>query len=254
MNAPGDGQQGAASPRVLRPHTLEHDGQLLCAYDTAIALMDELVARPKSADDVMIVLQHPPTLTLGRKGGLEHVTAPRWQPPGQPAIDVSVHEVARGGSVTWHAPGQLVVYPILQLNQQLGPWGRGPLGDLPAFVRLLEQCIVATCAQFGVATVLQPGRSGVFLDPQRKIASLGLGLRNGWTFHGLALNVNPRLDGFAVTPCGLEGVQMASLWQVCDEQGLARPEMADVQAELERQLLAVLRRRSAGDHRDLALS
>jgi lipoyl(octanoyl) transferase len=231
-------------PRVLRPHTHAHDGQLLCAYDTAVTLMDELVARPKSADDVLIVLQHPPTLTLGRKGGLEHVAAPRWQPLGQPPMDVPVHEVARGGSVTWHAPGQLVVYPILQLNQQLGPWGNGQLGDLPAFVRLLERCIAATCTQFGVATVLVPGRSGVFIDAQRKIASLGLGLRNGWTFHGLALNVNPRLDGFAVTPCGLEGVQMASIWQVCDERALPRPEVADVQAELERQLALVLQRRS----------
>ncbi len=230
------------APRLEYPQTGTHDGQPLCDYAVALAQMDALVARPRDADDVLLVLQHPPTLTLGRKGGLAHIQTPRWQPAGQPALDVPVHEVARGGSVTWHAPGQLVVYPIVQLNQQLGPWGKGPLGDLPAFVRLLEQCILATCAQFGVVTVLQPGRSGVFIDAQRKIASLGLGLRNGWTFHGLALNVNPRLDGFAVTPCGLDGVQMASLWQVCEERGLPLPTLADVQAALEQQLLAVLRR------------
>ena len=226
-------------PRVLRPRTLVHDDQPLCDYATAMALMDELVARPKTDDDVLIVLQHPPTLTVGRKGGLEHIAAPRWQPTGE---DVAVHEVARGGSVTWHAPGQLVVYPILQLNQQAGLWGKGPLGDLPAFVRVLEQCIAAACAQFGVATLLKPGQSGVWIDAQQKLASLGLGLRNGWTFHGVALNVNPRLDGFAVTPCGLDGVRMTSLWRVCDERGLARPEVVDVQAALERELLEVLRR------------
>ena len=231
------------APRVEYLQTQVEDEQSLCAYDAALARMEALVARPKTAADVLLVLQHPPTITLGRKGGSEHIGAPRWQPCGQPAIDVPVHEVARGGSVTWHAPGQLVVYPILQLNQQLGQWGHGPLGDLPAFVRLLEQCIAATCAQFGVATVLQPGRSGVFIDPLRKIASLGLGLRNGWTFHGLALNVNPRLDGFAITPCGLDGVRMTSLWQVCEERGLPQPKFALVQTELERQLLAVLRRR-----------
>ena len=230
------------APRLAHPQTHIHDGQPLCAYDVAMAQMDALVARPRTAEDVLLVLQHPPTLTLGRKGGREHIRAPRWQPPGQPALDVAVHEVARGGSVTWHAPGQLVVYPILQLNQQLGPWGTGPLGDLPAFVRVLEQCIAAACAQFGVQTVLKPGQSGVWIDDQRKIASLGLGLRNGWTFHGLALNVNPRLDGFAVTPCGLDGVILTSIWQVCEERGLPRPELAAVQAELERQLLAVLRR------------
>ena len=174
--------------------------------------------------------------------------------PSSPGNVVPVREVARGGSVTWHAPGQLVVYPIVQLCQQQGPWGNGPLGDLPEFVRLLEQCIVATCAQFGVATVLKPGQSGVWIDAQRKIASLGLGLRNGWTFHGLALNVNPRLDGFAVTPCGLDGVRMTSMWQVCDERGATRPELTEVQQVLERQLREVLRRRDAGDDVGLALS
>lgn len=231
------------TPRILHPRTAADDSdQPLWDYASAIALMDELVSRPKSADDVLLVVQHPPTLTLGRKGGIEHIASRRWQPPGEAPVDVPVHEVARGGSVTWHAPGQLVVYPILQLNQQLGPWGNGPLGDLPAFVRLLERCVVATCEQFGVATVLQPGRSGVFTDAQHKIASVGLGLRNGWTFHGLALNVNPRLDGFAVTPCGLEDVEMTSISQECARLGLAQPRFAQVQAELERQLLAVLRR------------
>ena len=240
--APPLAQTLGTLPRVERPHTLVHDGQPLCDYDAAMQYMEALVARPKTADDVLLVLQHPPTLTLGRKGGLEHIVAPRWQPAGHAPLDVPVHEVARGGSVTWHAPGQLVVYPIVQLCQQRGPWGKGPLGDLPAFVRLLEQCIAAACGQFGLRTVLKPGHSGVWIDANRKIASLGLGLRNGWTFHGLALNVHPRLDGFAVTPCGLDGVTMTSIWQMCEERGLERPALADVQQALEQQLCAVLRR------------
>ncbi len=228
-------QQAGTPPRVIHPQT---DGEL-CDYGVALALMDQLVARPKTDDDVLLVLQHPPTLTLGRKGGLNHIATPRWLPTG---AEVPVHEVARGGSVTWHAPGQLVVYPILQLNQQVGPWGKGPLGDLPAFVRLLEQCIAATCAAFGVETVLKPGQSGVWIDARQKIASLGLGLRNGWTFHGLALNVNPQLDGFQVTPCGLDGVRLTSVARVCAERGIAEPTVADVQKSLEMHLLQVLRR------------
>ena len=228
------------APRVVHLQTHLEGDVALCAYDAAVAEMDALVARPRTEDDLLLVLQHPPTLTLGRKGGLNHIGSQRWQPTGE---DVPVHEVTRGGSVTWHAPGQLVVYPILQLNQQLGPWGKGPLGDLPAFVRLLEQCIAATCAAFGVATVLKPGQSGVWIDAHQKVASLGLGLRNSWTFHGLALNVNPDLDGFQVTPCGLDGVRMTSIARVCAERGLVEPTLMDVQAELERQLLAVLRRK-----------
>lgn len=240
--APPPAQQSGTPPRLEHLQTEVHDGTPLCDYDAAMEWMDALVARPKTAEDVLLVLQHPPTLTLGRKGGQDHILSPRWQPPGELPREVPVHQVARGGSVTWHAPGQLVVYPVVQLCQQLGPWGKGPLGDLPAFVRLLEQCIAATCGHFGVMTVLKPGQSGVWIDAHQKIASLGLGLRNGWTFHGLALNVNPQLDGFAVTPCGLDGVRMTSMWQVCDERGLSRPSVAEVQRVLEQQLSDVLRR------------
>lgn len=226
---PPDLQDEGQPPQLQQPMTQAD----LCDYPFAIAYMDELVARPKTAPDVLLAVQHPPTVTLGRRGGAEHIAQK----------DLQVHEVARGGSVTWHAPGQLVIYPIVQLNQQVGPWGKGPLGDLPAFVRLLEQCIAATCRHFGVPALQKIGHSGVWLNETRKIASIGLGLRNGWTFHGLALNVNPDVQQFALTPCGLAGVTMTSLHEVCTEMQLPKPDIADVERDLLERLGKVLRRK-----------
>ena len=219
-----------AMPDVHRPQTGATPP--LCDYGFALRYMDELVARPPDARDVLVAGQHPPTITLGRKGGRDHIAV----------SNAPVFEIARGGSVTWHAPGQLVVYPIVQLARQAGPWGRGPLGDLPAFVRLLEQCVAATCLAFAVQTYQKPGQSGVWLDERRKIASIGLGLRHGWTFHGLALNVDPDLTQFAVTPCGLSGVVMTSLAEACTAQGTSTPTLAAVEADLTLRLQQVLRR------------
>lgn len=217
-------------------HLCTQSAPPLCDYPVALAYMDELVARPPDAPDVLLVVQHPPTITLGRRGGrasIERVTAP-------------IFEIPRGGSVTWHAPGQLVIYPVVQLAQQSGPWGRGALGDLPLFVRLLEQCIAATCLRFGVQAFQKPGQSGVWLERDRKMASIGLGLRRGWTLHGLALNICPDLHAFALTPCGLDNVTMTSLAEACAESMRQTPDFADVEADLVQRLRSVLTRKPAG--------
>lgn len=227
-------------PHVLRPGHLPHDGQLLCPYADALALMDSLIARPPSAPDVLISVQHPPTMTLGRRGGREHVRATTLDLDDR-ACPVDLWEIARGGSVTYHAPGQLVLYPIVQMTRLDGPVGRGPLGDLPAFVRLLEVAMQETCATFGLATVTREGFSGLWLDDRTKIASIGVGIRHGWSFHGLALNVCPRLEGFdLITPCGLDGVRMTSLWRELDVRHRPRPGIHDVEAELVERLRARL--------------
>ncbi len=218
-------------------------GRRLCAYEEALAVMNTLVARRRDEPDVLLSLEHPPTITLGRRGGHDSVHSQVLTLPGRGAFPVAVHEVARGGAVTYHAPGQLVIYPVVQLRALSGLLGRGPLGDLGGYVRALERCIVETCAAFGLETHLQTGRSGVWIGPQVKLASIGVGVRGGWTFHGLALNVNPHLEGFdLVTPCGLDGVTMTTLWRELEQRDQPVPAFADVEADLIRRLAAVLDR------------
>ncbi len=208
-------------------------GRHLCAYATALTAMDALTARPAEASDVLLSVEHPPTITLGRRGGHAAIHGRVLRVPGRPPYPVEVHEIARGGAVTYHAPGQLVVYPVVQLPRMAGALGRGPLGDLGGYVRTLERCIVATCAQAGLETVTRPGFSGVWCDDRTKLASIGVGVRKGWTFHGLALNVNPHLEGFAlVTPCALDGVRMTTLWRELERRGLPTPTFAEIEADL----------------------
>lgn len=231
---------------VVRPGTVAHTGRMLCPYADALALLDTLADRPTVAPDILVFVEHPPVITLGRKGGAAAVHARAVHLPGHAEpVAVDVWDIARGGSVTYHAPGQLVGYPVVQLARLDGPVGRGPLGDLPGYARLLEAAIQQACRACGVPTVLRPGFAGVWIDDHTKLASIGVGVRNGWTLHGFALNVCPHLEGFAaITPCGLDGVRMTSLWQQADERGLPRPAWEAVAAELEVALVARLRRRA----------
>jgi lipoate-protein ligase B len=232
------------TPQVLRPGHRPHGDALLCDYGDALALMESLILRPASAPDLLLSVQHPPTITLGRRGGREHVHGSSIHRGGDD-IPVDIWDVARGGSVTYHAPGQLVLYPIVRLTRLEGPIGRGPLGDLPAFVRMLEVAMQETCATFGLRTIAREGFAGLWVDERSKIASIGVGIRHGWSFHGLALNVCPHLEGFdLVTPCGLDGVRMTTLWRELDERALPRPSLAEVEAELiERVVLRLVRNR-----------
>lgn len=203
--------------------------------------MASLAARHPDAGDVLISVQHPPTITVGRRGAHGMIHARSLDLPGRPPLHVDVHEVPRGGSVTWHAPGQLVVYPVLRLTRLARPLGRPPLGDLPAYARALERAMEATCTAFGLATRGRPGFAGLWLDERRKIASLGVAIQSGWTTHGIALNVCPHLAGFdLITPCGLDGVEMTSLWRELDELGLPRPPLETVEARLLDELAARL--------------
>ena len=174
--------------------------QLGCVpYADALALQDDLVAAcaAGSADDELLLLEHPPVYTLGRGADAADLQ-------GAPQrLGVPVYRVSRGGGATFHGPGQLVAYPIVRLRAA----GR----DVHRYVRVLEAALIATCSRFGVAAVAPPGQTGVWAGG-RKLASIGIGVRRGVAFHGIALNVSTDLAYFAhIVPCRTAGLAVTSL-------------------------------------------
>lgn len=173
------------------------------AYDEALALQHRLVAaccRPGPCRDVVLVLEHPPVFTLGRRGGGDNllVNAGFLAQRG-----IAVVPAERGGSITYHGPGQLVVYPIVNL--------KAAGITVVDFVAGLEKAMMDAAAVFGVAAGTNPVNRGVWVDGA-KLGSIGITIRRGVSFHGLALNVNTDLEPFGwINPCGLKGVAMTSL-------------------------------------------
>ena len=179
--------------RTLRPGRL--------GYAAALSLQEELVAaRCRGGADILILLEHEPVVTLGRGARAEHLL----QSPAELARrGVTLAECSRGGDVTWHGPGQLVGYPIVDLAAR----GR----DLHRYLRDLEEVLIRTLAAFDVAAGRIPGKTGVWVGAA-KIASVGVAVRRWVAWHGFALNVAPDLAGFdAIVPCGLHGVRMTAL-------------------------------------------
>jgi len=186
------------------------------AYGEALKLQERAVDARRAGEtgDRLLLLEHPPVVTLGRTTRLEHLRVPRQELARR---GVEVFEVARGGDVTWHGPGQLVGYPIVDLA------GRGR-PDVRAFLRRVEAVLGAALGELGVAAETREGWTGVFVAgarPARKIASIGIGVRGWVTWHGFALNVDCDLAGFeAIVPCGLHGIEMTS---AARELGAAAP-------------------------------
>jgi lipoate-protein ligase B len=150
--------------------------------------------------NAVLFLEHEPVFTLGRRGGLDNlrVTGAFLEQAGVPVVHVE-----RGGDVTYHGPGQIVVYPIVDLP--------GAHLKVVTFVEMLEEVMVRTAADWGVPAGRDPRNRGVWVNG-RKLGSVGIAVRRGVSFHGLALNVNPDLMPFQwIHPCGLEGVSMTSL-------------------------------------------
>ncbi|MBL7493373.1 lipoyl(octanoyl) transferase LipB [Frankia sp. AgB1.9] len=146
------------------------------------------------APDTLILLEHPDVYTAGRR--TEDAERPF---DGTPVVDVD-----RGGKITWHGPGQLVGYPILALPRPL---------DVVAYVRVLEDAMIAVCAEFGVPTHRVEGRSGVWtMDDSRKLGAIGIRVRQGVTSHGFALNCEPDLAAFSrIIACGITDASAGSL-------------------------------------------
>jgi lipoyl(octanoyl) transferase len=166
-------------------------------------LVDERVA--DRIPDTLLLLEHPPVLTLGRQADESHVLV---TPAELAARGVEVIRVERGGEVTYHGPGQLVAYPIVALSR------RGLL--LRPFVRALEGALVDTCRDLGVAADRREGHPGCWVDPAgrrpRKIGALGLRIERGVSYHGIALNVTVDLADFAlIDACGMPDLESTSI-------------------------------------------
>ncbi len=162
--------------------------------------------RSGDTPDEIWVLEHEPVFTQGQAGKPEHLLHPG---------DIPVVQVDRGGQVTYHGPGQLIIYLLLDLR-------RNKLG-VRDVVSLMEEGVIATLASFGVDAYAKPDAPGVYVS-EAKIASLGLRVRRGCTFHGLALNLNMDLEPFLrINPCGYAGMAMT---QLCSLVPFAKPDVA----------------------------
>lgn len=168
-------------------------------YQTAWDLQREIAdARTAGGPDTLLLLQHPPVFTAGRR-----TLAEERPVDGTPVVDTD-----RGGKITWHGPGQLVGYPIIGLAEPL---------DVVNFVRRLEESLITVCADLGLETGRVAGRSGVWVAgddqrPARKIGAIGIRVAKATTLHGFALNCDCDLSAFgSIVPCGIADAGVTSL-------------------------------------------
>jgi len=187
------------------------------------------------ATDRLFLLEHPPVLTLGRGAGRANVlAAPAWLE----AQGFELHETDRGGDVTYHGPGQIVGYPVLDLSER---------PDVRAYVAALEEGMIRTCADWGVEAGRHPEHRGAWVGP-RKIGAVGVHLARWITSHGLAFNAAPDLGHFqAIVPCGIADPRLGvtSLAAELARQGRAAPPLAEVEERLAAHLAETLGRTRA---------
>jgi lipoyl(octanoyl) transferase len=166
-------------------------------YLAALALQERLVElkQRSSYPDVLLFVEHPHVYTLGRGGKTANVLAPQ---------EVPVYQTSRGGDVTYHGPGQLVAYPIMNLRSKLRK-------DVHRYLRNLETATIRTLEDFGLEAERKPPYTGIWIG-DKKIAAIGVAVRRCITFHGLALNVNTDLSYFnRIIPCGLAWADVTSM-------------------------------------------
>jgi len=178
----------------------------LVAYAAALELQQQLVARRRRGEipDQLLLLQHPHVITLGTSSRPEHILIDDEQ---RRLLDIQLHHTGRGGDVTYHGPGQLVGYPVLDLKPDRC--------DLHRYVRDLEEVLIRTLAAFDITARRKPGLTGVWVQ-EEKIAAIGVRVSRGWiTSHGFALNVDPDLRFFqAIVPCGISDHGVTSMARV----------------------------------------
>jgi lipoyl(octanoyl) transferase len=226
--------------RTLRVHKL---GRV--EYADGLELMRQAAARVRAGEpadtDWLFLLEHPPVLTLGRGADGGNVVASReWLE----RRGFEVHETDRGGDVTYHGPGQIVAYPVVDLS------GRP---DARRFVGALEEAMIRTCADYGVIAARHPEHRGAWVGP-RKVGAVGVHLSRWISTHGIALNLAPDLAHFgAIVPCGIAdpGLGVTSLAAERQGAGAPPPGWADAEERLAGHLAEVLERRR--DDRDFDL-
>src|SRR5882757_2976379 len=177
----------------------------LVTYENGVALQSKLVEMRQGEllDDQLLLLEHPPVITLGRGGDATNLLA---TPEALSADRVRYFETTRGGDITYHGPGQLVGYPIIHL-------GEGKR-DVRRYVTNLEEVLIRTVAEFGITAERAEGKRGIWVGNE-KIAAIGARIARWVTSHGFALNVSTNLDHFRlITPCGLHGTGVTSISQL----------------------------------------
>jgi lipoyl(octanoyl) transferase len=182
----------------------------LVPYSTALELQRTLLQLRKAGriENTLLLLEHPPVITLGRNASLDNVLA---SPEFLSQRGVELHEIDRGGDVTFHGPGQLVAYPIFDLRSF------DPKVGAVEFVRRLEEVLIRTCGDYGIGTQRIKGLTGVWTyalrnKPEAKIAAIGVHISRAVTTHGFALNVSTDLDYFTmIVPCGLTNKPVTSM-------------------------------------------
>ena len=190
------------------------------AWDLQLKLVNARAERVLDKDIVMC-LEHFPVFTLGRRGGLQHLKVPKAFLESQ---EIDIIHVERGGDITYHGPGQLVIYPIVDLRD--AGW------RVVDFVGALEEIMIRAVAEWGIRAERNPLNRGVWVG-RSKMGSLGIAVRHGVSFHGLALNVNTALEPFGwVNPCGLDGVMVTSMKQILGRE----ISLADVKRSARRHL------------------
>lgn len=192
-------------------------------YGEALALQESLVTSRRRGEipDQLLLLEHPPVITLGRGSDPAHVLCSTEELSRR---GVELHEAGRGGDVTYHGPGQLVGYPILAIPAERR--------DAHLYLRDLEEVLIRAVAGYGIAAGRVEGLTGIWVG-EEKLAAIGVRLSTGWiTSHGFALNVDPDPEGFAtIVPCGIHDRGVTSLARLGDRSPGIREVASRVAAE-----------------------
>ena len=182
--------------RVIQPGRLRYKP----AYDLQMQCVNEIKSTPADPRAFLILLEHEPVLTMGRRSDKSELLV---SPEFLASKGIEIHEIDRGGKITWHGPGQIVGYPIIPLL--------GDRRDVYRYMRSLEQILIDVLARFGIAAGRAESYTGVWVGNE-KIAAIGIGVTRWITFHGFALNVDPDLSAFSlITPCGIIGKGVTSM-------------------------------------------
>ena len=181
----------------------------LIDYTKAFELQQKIVSDRINGDiehDIILILEHPAVFTLGKRGGRENIVVSE---DFLKSKNIAIIQTERGGNITYHGPGQLVLYPVVNIEKR-------KIG-VSDFVYALEEVMIKTAADFGVKAVRDPKNHGVWVKNDQngrraKLGSIGLSVKRGISFHGLAFNVNLDLAPFSwINPCGMAGILMTSL-------------------------------------------